>query len=136
MENVDETLAEIEIEPSKFREIDRREDEESLCKLCFHPAQLPYACDADPEDLEDFKQPGKMRLGPLYEYVEDEATSIYRAHYFCLLFSSGLNQNGEEHEGIQGFLPQDILKEWRRGQRLKCAYCKKGYATVGCSVCL
>lgn len=56
-----------------------------------------------------------------------------RAHYFCLLFSSGLGQRGEESEGLQGFLPSDIRRELRRGARLKCVYCKKKGATVGCA---
>ena len=30
------------------------------------------------------------------------------------MFSSGLDQNGEDEEGINGFLPEDIVKEWRR----------------------
>ena len=42
------------------------------------------------------------------------------AHYFCLLFSSGLEQRGGEGEGLRGFLAQDIRRELRRGQRLKC----------------
>lgn len=56
----------------------------------------------------------------------------FSAHYFCLLFAPGLQTNGEDDEGIKGFLPADILKEWRRGQRLKCSFCTKSYATVGC----
>jgi len=55
------------------------------------------------------------------------------AHYFCLLFSSGLGQAGEEKEGVKGFLPVDIRKELRRGSRLKCVFCKKKGATVGCA---
>jgi len=55
------------------------------------------------------------------------------AHYFCLLFSSGLGQSGEEREGVKGFLPDDIRKELRRGSRLKCVFCKKKGATVGCA---
>ena len=55
------------------------------------------------------------------------------AHYFCLLFSSGLGQAGEEGEGIKGFMPVDIRKELRRGSRLKCVFCKKKGATVGCA---
>ncbi|KAL5008056.1 hypothetical protein ScPMuIL_013637 [Solemya velum] len=58
-----------------------------------------------------------------------------RIHYFCMLFSSGLCQRGKtEKQGILGFLPEDILKEKRRGCRLKCSYCKKGGATIGCVV--
>ena len=49
----------------------------------------------------------------------DPVNEIYCAHFFCLLFSSGLDQNGDEEEEIMGFRTQDILKEWRRGQRLK-----------------
>ena len=55
------------------------------------------------------------------------------AHYFCLLFSSGLGQRGEEGEGIKGFLASDIRRELRRGARLKCVFCKKKGATVGCA---
>ena len=45
------------------------------------------------------------------------------AHYFCLLFSSGLGQKGEEKVGVKGFLAADIRREVRRGTRLKCEYC-------------
>ncbi|XP_077996261.1 uncharacterized protein LOC144449570 [Glandiceps talaboti] len=55
-------------------------------------------------------------------------------HYYCLLFASGLSQRGEDKEGIQGFLIQDILKEYRRGARLNCNYCLKKGATIGCVV--
>ncbi|XP_074650131.1 uncharacterized protein LOC141905214 [Tubulanus polymorphus] len=54
-------------------------------------------------------------------------------HYFCMLFSSGLCQNGgSEKDGILGFLTIDIKKEYRRGKRLKCGYCKNKGATIGC----
>ena len=52
---------------------------------------------------------------------------FYSAHYFCLLFASSMEQSGEDEEGIKGFLPNDILKELRRGARLKCQYCEKKY---------
>ena len=52
------------------------------------------------------------------------------AHYFCLLFAPGLGQGGADEEGIKGFLPNDILKEWRRGARLKCQYCEKKYGKI------
>ena len=55
------------------------------------------------------------------------------AHFFCLLFSSGLGQSGDEKEGVKGFLPVDIRRELRRGSRLKCVFCKKKGATVGCA---
>ena len=56
-----------------------------------------------------------------------------RAHYFCLLFSSGLGQSGHEAEGLQGFMPYDVQREIKRGSRLKCVYCKEKGATVGCA---
>ena len=55
------------------------------------------------------------------------------AHYFCLLFSSGLGQRGEDGDGVKGFLASDIRRELRRGSRLKCVFCKKKGATVGCA---
>lgn len=57
------------------------------------------------------------------------------AHYFCMLFSSGLSQQGKsEKHGILGFLPEDIKQEVRRGSRLRCNYCKMLGATIGCVV--
>ena len=100
-----------------------KSDTTSKCKLCFHPAAN--------ENID---------LGPLYEYAKDPLCEVYRAHYYCLLFryvvlhilapsspfnvvifdcSSGLDQNGGEDDEVKGFLTKDILKEWRRGQRLK-----------------
>ncbi|XP_076834294.1 G2/M phase-specific E3 ubiquitin-protein ligase [Brachyhypopomus gauderio] len=55
-------------------------------------------------------------------------------HYFCLLMSSGIFQRGEDHEGIHGFLVDDIRKEVRRSTRLRCMRCKKSGASVGCSI--
>ncbi|KAK3092746.1 hypothetical protein FSP39_006825 [Pinctada imbricata] len=56
-------------------------------------------------------------------------------HYFCMLFASGLSQRGQtDDQGIYGFLPEDIIKEIRRGSRLRCSYCKEKGATVGCVV--
>ncbi|WAR19117.1 G2E3-like protein [Mya arenaria] len=57
------------------------------------------------------------------------------AHYFCMLFASGLSQNGKsEKQGVLGFLPEDIRKELKRASRLRCSYCKKVGATIGCVV--
>ncbi|XP_061173871.1 uncharacterized protein LOC133182982 [Saccostrea echinata] len=56
-------------------------------------------------------------------------------HYFCMLFASGLSQRGENDEdGISGFLPADVLKELKRGLRLRCTFCKSKGATIGCVV--
>ena len=86
-------------------------DNATVCKLCFRPAQALGV---------------GLKLGQLYSFGHCQA------HLYCLMFSSGLEQNGEEEEGIKGFLVDDIVKEWRRGSRLKCSYCKQTYATVGC----
>ena len=54
------------------------------------------------------------------------------AHYYCLLFSSGLEQKGKDNEGILGFLKNDVDKEIVRGRKLTCSKCKTNGATVGC----
>jgi len=69
-----------------------------------------------------------MKLCPLYSF------DCCQAHLYCLMISSGLEQNGEENEGIKGFLVKDFVKEFRRGARLKCNFCKQNYSTVGCVV--
>jgi len=83
---------------------------EGICKICGLGWNLS-------DDLE---------LGPLYKY------GICQAHLHCLMFSSGLIQGGDEKEGIVGFMPDDVLREWQRGAKLKCTFCKEIYATVGC----
>ncbi len=47
------------------------------------------------------------------------------AHYYCLLFASGLVQTDAVDEGILGFLIGDIEKELERGTKLTCSKCKK-----------
>ncbi|XP_042867039.1 uncharacterized protein LOC122249905 isoform X2 [Penaeus japonicus] len=68
----------------------------------------------------------EVEFGKLY--TVDEVS----VHYFCLLFSSGLAQNGEDNEGILGFLADDIVKEIQRGRKLSCCYCLRKGATIGC----
>ncbi|CAG2163188.1 unnamed protein product [Oppiella nova] len=67
-----------------------------------------------------------FKYGKLYKWHD-----IY-VHYYCLLLSSGLTQRGRDDEGICGFLPDDIRKEKKRGEKLKCSYCRKNGATIGC----
>jgi len=86
-------------------------DTKTVCKLCFRPAQAPDS---------------GLRLGPLFQF------GYCVAHLYCLMFSAGLDQNGSDDEGINGFLAKDIVKEWRRGSQLRCIYCKERYATIGC----
>ncbi|XP_055549203.1 serine-rich adhesin for platelets-like isoform X2 [Wyeomyia smithii] len=56
-----------------------------------------------------------------------------RVHYYCLLLSSNMIQNGEsDEEGIFGFLEKDIRTEEARIQNQKCYLCKERYANVHC----
>ncbi|XP_043266566.1 uncharacterized protein [Venturia canescens] len=68
----------------------------------------------------------ELDYGKIHEY------SGIITHYYCLLFSSNMQQQGSDDEGILGFLPDDIHKEIKRGKRLVCSYCKKNGATLGC----
>jgi len=70
----------------------------------------------------------EMKYGPIYNFKN------IITHYYCLLLSSNMEQNGRDSEGILGFLPDDITKEVRRGMRLYCSFCKVGGATLGCSI--
>ncbi|XP_011618350.2 G2/M phase-specific E3 ubiquitin-protein ligase isoform X1 [Takifugu rubripes] len=58
----------------------------------------------------------------------------FSIHYFCLLTSCGVYQRGEEHEGVFGFLVDDIKQEIRRSARLTCCWCKMKGACVGCYI--
>ncbi|KAK7065286.1 Zinc ion binding [Halocaridina rubra] len=69
----------------------------------------------------------ELELGSLH--VKEDLV----AHFFCMLFSSGLPQNGDDEEGILGFLIPDILKELQRGKKLSCSFCSRKGATIGCS---
>ncbi|KAJ9595463.1 hypothetical protein L9F63_013374, partial [Diploptera punctata] len=69
----------------------------------------------------------ELQYGKFYELDGDIVT-----HYYCLLLSSNMEQNGDDNEGILGFLRKDILKELRRGRQLACSYCRLLGATLGC----
>lgn len=53
-------------------------------------------------------------------------------HTNCLYLSSGIVQNGKDEEGILGFLPKDIEAEKKRVSTLRCCYCRKVMANLGC----
>lgn len=38
--------------------------------------------------------------------------------FILQLLSSNMEQNGEDDDGILGFLKEDIIKEYKRGRRL------------------
>lgn len=62
-------------------------------------------------------------------------------HYFCLLFSSGLVQTENEENcniaktvsAIYGFNIKNIVLEFARASKLKCNYCHKLGASIGCA---
>lgn len=68
------------------------------------------------------------RLGKLFISKECK----FGVHQHCMFFSAGLPQNGDSHDGFEGFLENDILKEIQRAKRLRCAFCRKTGASVGC----
>ncbi|KAG8320232.1 ubiquitin-protein transferase activity protein [Homalodisca vitripennis] len=70
----------------------------------------------------------ELKYGPIYMHKN------IITHYYCLLLSSNMGQNGRDCDGILGFLPNDINKEVRRGMRLYCSFCREGGATLGCDI--
>ncbi|XP_025006505.2 G2/M phase-specific E3 ubiquitin-protein ligase isoform X2 [Gallus gallus] len=68
------------------------------------------------------------KYGEKRTYVEYNLT----LHNYCLLMSSGIWQRGEENEGVDGFLIEDIRKEVNRAARLMCNICRKKGASIGC----
>ena len=52
---------------------------------------------------------------------------------FPSLSSQGV-QRGKDEEGLNGFLPEDIRNEVKRGAGIKCDMCKKPGATIPCRV--
>lgn len=80
----------------------------------------------------------------LCNFCETETTQEYllgevkksediTAHMYCLLFACGLTQKGQPNEGIEGFLLPDIRRELKRGSHLRCCYCRRRGAVVGCA---
>ena len=51
-------------------------------------------------------------------------------NFFCS-HSHGV-QKGKDEEGLNGFLAEDIRKEVKRGEAIKCDFCGKGGATIPC----
>lgn len=75
----------------------------------------------------------QMEDSELGVFFQNEEACI-AAHQFCLLFSSGLAQNGEDNEGFDGFLLKDIKKEVQRASKITCKFCKSNGASSGCNV--
>lgn len=55
-----------------------------------------------------------------------------QVHYHCLLLTSNLVQNGDDDEGIFGFMEEDIRNEEARIRGQKCYICKERYANISC----
>lgn len=85
-----------------------------------------------PCSLCSLNEDDPLNYGELKHCIGKNGRDIY-AHNFCLLFACKLEQNGEDHEGINGFLPEDIQKEKNRGGCLKCIFCNQKGATTACS---
>ncbi|XP_046802506.1 dentin sialophosphoprotein-like [Lucilia cuprina] len=66
------------------------------------------------------------------QYGEFLKNKHFGVHTYCLYLSSNLSQNGEDDEGFLGFLEADIKQEVQRISLLKCCYCHKKYANIGC----
>ncbi|XP_062564319.1 pineapple eye protein-like [Armigeres subalbatus] len=55
-----------------------------------------------------------------------------QVHYHCLLLTSNLVQNGDDDEGIFGFMEEEIRNEEARIRGQKCYVCKERYANISC----
>jgi len=71
-----------------------------------------------------------LQSGRLYKLTYGKNSGYF--HYFCLLFSSHGVQRGKDEEGLNGFLAEDIRKEVKRGEAMKCDFCGEGGATIPC----
>ncbi|XP_055389830.1 PHD finger protein 7-like [Condylostylus longicornis] len=77
-------------------------------------------------DLCQSQKKNELKYGKFY------VKNKLKVHYFCLLLSTGLAQEGDDDEGILGFLPMDIQAEKRRIKQKMCIYCKEKGANISC----
>ncbi|XP_036599803.1 histone-lysine N-methyltransferase SETDB2 [Trichosurus vulpecula] len=90
----------------------------------FQQRMVKITCDLCPQDDE---------RGVLYVSQDLELV----AHQNCLLYSSGLVESEGDHACLNDdrhFDVEPVKEEINRGKRLKCSYCLKKGATVGCDV--
>ncbi|XP_062121195.1 pineapple eye protein isoform X8 [Drosophila sulfurigaster albostrigata] len=71
----------------------------------------------------------------VYMYGEWMTKCKITVHYFCLMLSTHLPQQGGDSSGILGFLIRDIRKEIQAAQLRKCFYCLGPGASVECHKC-
>ncbi|XP_031640227.1 PHD finger protein 7-like [Contarinia nasturtii] len=74
----------------------------------------------------------KQDIEDVYQLGEKITFEDVTVHHFCVLLSGCCEQNGDDDEGIQGFLPKDIKKEAQRSKIYRCTFCKKGGANISC----
>ncbi|XP_068919750.1 PHD finger protein 11 isoform X3 [Petaurus breviceps papuanus] len=91
----------------------------------FQERMVKITCDLCPQDDE---------RGVLYVSQDLELV----AHQNCLLYSSGLVESEGDHPCLNDqdrlFDVDSVKEEISRGKKLKCSYCLKKGATVGCDV--
>nr|XP_039265124.1 G2/M phase-specific E3 ubiquitin-protein ligase-like [Styela clava] len=74
-------------------------------------------------------------------FVHHKRSGIW-IHYFCLLLASGLVQRckdadcdkAQSPKSLYGFYIKDIIDEFKRGAKLKCTFCFKHGANIGCNI--
>ncbi|CAL1539720.1 unnamed protein product [Lymnaea stagnalis] len=93
-------------------QLNKKQKRKKVCLLCLSD-----------EDNE-------IEFGKIYE--KEDLT----VHYFCLLLGSGLCQKTKDTDkkSILGFVTNDIRKEIKRGSKLKCCFCRKNGASIGCCI--
>ncbi|XP_060666158.1 pineapple eye protein [Drosophila nasuta] len=71
----------------------------------------------------------------VYMYGEWMTRCKITVHYFCLMLSTHLPQQGGDTSGILGFMIRDIRKEIQAAQLRKCFYCLGPGASIECHKC-
>ncbi|GAB0088091.1 hypothetical protein DMENIID0001_024710 [Sergentomyia squamirostris] len=63
------------------------------------------------------------------EFLRKNRVSV---HYYCLLLTTIMEQNGNDEDGIRGFLLPDILESASKSVNKKCTYCRETGANIAC----
>ncbi|XP_044524879.1 histone-lysine N-methyltransferase SETDB2 [Gracilinanus agilis] len=115
------SLEQSDLSPSILRTDEALRDPAGI----FQERMVKITCDLCPQDDE---------RGVLYVSQDLECV----AHQNCLLYASGLVESEDDHpclnEEDRNFSVTLVNEEINRGKRLKCSFCLKKGATVGCDV--
>ncbi|KPM06352.1 G2/M phase-specific E3 ubiquitin-protein ligase-like protein [Sarcoptes scabiei] len=140
-EDDDEERNDFEIESETSTIIDERfDDDDSITSTSTPSSPIMEDCESSKSVAASKAIPSDVCIfcfqNDQTNYLLGELKSLdeITAHKFCLYFSPGLSQNGEPNEGLWGFLSEDIRKELRRGSFLRCTFCSRKGAVVGCSI--